>query len=69
MKTSVSGNTSYSCKSRWRSSFCTCNIDKVTSVRSEDVCLGPGWQVMDLFIPWTVAGALPLGREILRKLS
>lgn len=46
-----------------------CNIDKITFVRSKDVCLGPGWQVMVLFIAWTVPVYLPLGKEILRKLS
>lgn len=33
-----------------------------------DACLGPGLQVMDLFIPWIVAAYIPLGREVLRKL-
>lgn len=62
-------STRYSCKPRWRSRFCMCNTDQVASVRSKDVCLGLGWQVMDLFIPWAVTVPLSLGRAILRKLS
>lgn len=69
VKTFVSCNTIHSCKSRSRKRFCTRNIDKVTSLRSKDVCLAPDWQVMDLFVPWTVTVSIPLGREVLRTLS
>lgn len=69
VKASVSCNTICSCKSRWRNRFHMCNTDKVTFVRSKDVCLGPGWQIMNVFIPGTVTVYLPLRREILGKLS